>query len=89
MVAERKSTRPIKEWVKEERPREMLVQLGAENLPLAKLLAIILRTGKDGMSAEELARTLLNRFGSLRGIDSAPISEISKSMELALPERCK
>lgn len=78
MVAERKSTRPIKEWVKEERPREMLVQLGAENLPLAKLLAIILRTGKDGMSAEELARTLLNRFGSLRGIDSAPISEISK-----------
>ena len=78
MVAERKSTRPIKEWVKEERPREMLVQLGAENLPLAKLLAIILRTGKDGMSAEELARTLLNRFGSLRGIDSAPISDISK-----------
>lgn len=77
-VAERRVSRPIKEWIEEERPREMLVQLGAENLPLSKLLAIILRTGKEGMSAEELAKALLNRFGSLRAIDSAPISELSK-----------
>lgn len=77
-VAERRITRPIKEWVKEERPREMLIRLGAENLPLSKLLAIILRTGKNGASAEELAHTLLNHFGSLRAIDSAPISELSK-----------
>ncbi len=51
-VAERRTTRPIKEWIKEERPREMLARLGAENLPLSKLLAIILRTGKNGSSAE-------------------------------------
>jgi len=69
---------PIREWVKEERPREMLAKIGAENLPLSKLLAIILRTGKEGKSAEDLARELLNRFGSLRAIDSATISEISK-----------
>jgi DNA repair protein RadC len=56
----------------------MLVKLGAENLPLSKLLAIILRTGKNGASAEELAQTLLNHFGSLRAIDAAPISELSK-----------
>jgi len=70
-------SRPIKEWVEEERPREMFLQKGAENLPLAKLLAIILRTGKEGLSAEELAKNLLNRFGSLRAIDAAPISELS------------
>ena len=76
--AGRRVSRPIKEWIEEERPREMLVRLGAENLPLSKLLAIILRTGKEGMSAEEIAKILLNHFGSLRAIDSAPISELSK-----------
>lgn len=77
-VAERRVTRPIKEWVEGERPREVLVKYGPENLPLSKLLAIILRTGKEGTSAEELAKILLNHFGSLRNIDSAPISELSK-----------
>ena len=77
-VAENRENRPIKKWVKEERPREMLMKQGPASLPLSKLLAIILRTGKEGASAEELAKRLLNRFGSLRDIDSAPISEICK-----------
>lgn len=77
-VAKRRLTRPIKDWIEEERPRELLISQGAENLPLSKLLAIILRTGKEGMSAEELAKVLLNRFGSLRAIDSVPVSELSK-----------
>jgi len=77
-VAKQRTNRPIKEWTKEERPREMLLRFGPENLPTAKLLAIILRTGREGMSAEELGRALLNEFGSLRAINSAPISEISK-----------
>jgi len=77
-VAQHRVTRPIRDWVKDERPREMLIQQGAENLSLSKLLAIILRTGKEGISAEELAKILLNRFGSLRAIDSAPVSELSK-----------
>jgi len=77
-VAEQRTNKPIKKWIEEERPREMLVKIGAENLPLSKLLAIILRTGKEGMSAEELAKVLLNRFGSLRAIYSVPVSELSK-----------
>src|SRR3990170_189927 len=77
-VAENRENRPIKKWVKEERPREMLIKQGPEALSLSKLLAIILRTGKEGISAEELAKRLLNRFGSLRDIDSASISEICK-----------
>jgi len=77
-VAKNRANRPIKEWIKEERPREMLVKYGAETLSLSKLLAIILRTGKEGMSAEELARRLLNRFKTLREIDTSTISEICK-----------
>ncbi len=78
LVAANREHRPIKKWIKEERPREMLIKQGPEALSLSKLLAIILRTGKEGISAEELAKRLLNRFGSLRDIDSAPISEIYK-----------
>jgi DNA repair protein RadC len=77
-VAKHRVNRPIKEWIEEERPREMLLQRGAENLPLSKLLAIILRTGKEGMSAEEIGKILINQFGSIRAIDSAPITELSK-----------
>ena len=77
-VAANRENRPIKEWIKEERPREMLMKYGPESLPLSKLLAIILRTGKEGTNAEELSKRLLNQFGSLRAIDSAPISEICK-----------
>ncbi len=80
LISERRArirqTKPIRSWVEEERPREMLMEKGAENLSLAKLLAIILRTGKEGASAEELALRLLNRFGDLREIDAARISEI-------------
>jgi DNA repair protein RadC len=77
-VAAIRPTRPIKEWIKEERPREMLIKYGPEYLSLSKLMAIILRTGKEGTNAEELSKRLLNHFKALREIDSAPISEICK-----------
>lgn len=67
---------PVKKWVKEERPRELLVKYGSKSLSLSKLLAIILRTGSFGESAEELARKILNRFKTLRNLDSAIIEEI-------------
>ena len=73
-----RENRPIKKWIKDERPREMLIKYGPESLPLSKLMAIILRTGKEGTSAEELSKNLLNKFRTLRDIDSSPISEICK-----------
>jgi len=36
-----RKTKPIKNWIVEERPREMLIKQGAENINLAKLVAII------------------------------------------------
>ena len=78
LVAKNNINIPINKWVIDERPREMLLKHGADKLTLSKLLAIILRTGKEGESAEELGRKLLNKFKTLRGIDLAPISEICK-----------
>ncbi|NOQ94382.1 MAG: DNA repair protein RadC, partial [Methylophaga sp.] len=44
------------------------LQKGAHALSDAELLAIFLRTGVTGLSAVELARQLLSRFGSLRAL---------------------
>jgi DNA repair protein RadC len=69
---------PIKKWVIEERPREMLIEKGPAALSTAKLLAIILRTGCKGVNAEELGRRIYNYFGSLRSMDSASVQEICR-----------
>lgn len=55
----------ITDWPNEERPREKLLTHGAQSLSDAELLAIFLRTGIKGKSAVDLARDLINDFGSL------------------------
>ncbi|HIH44892.1 MAG TPA: JAB domain-containing protein, partial [Candidatus Methanoperedenaceae archaeon] len=75
-ISESRTTMPIRQWVEDERPREMLVKQGASALSPSKLFAIILRTGSDGRSAEELGKDVLNKFKTLRGIDSAEIAEL-------------
>jgi DNA repair protein RadC len=61
----------ITDWPADERPREKLLQRGASALSDAELLAIFLRTGVTGMSAVDLARGLLKRFGSLTRLFAA------------------
>ena len=67
----------IKNWPEEERPRERLLKLGADNLSNAQLLAIILRTGGGGKSAIDLAMEMLDSFKNLKNIDSASIKEFA------------
>lgn len=62
----------IRDWPVGERPRERLINQGAHTLSDAELLAIFLRTGVRGRSALDLARELLQRFGGLRALLSAP-----------------
>ncbi|MDI9570070.1 MAG: DNA repair protein RadC [Pseudomonadota bacterium] len=66
----------IKEWPHDERPREMLLAKGPEALSDAALLAILLRTGKKGQNAVELARELIERFGGFAGLLSARSEDI-------------
>ena len=61
----------ITDWPAAERPREKLIELGAEALSDAELLAIFLRVGVTGKSAVDLARDLLTQFASLNGIFAA------------------
>lgn len=56
----------IREWPRLERPREKLIERGAEALSDAELVAVLLGSGVRGSSAVELARGLIARFGSIR-----------------------
>lgn len=64
----------ISAWQISERPRERLLANGSHALTDAELLAILLRIGVKGKSAVELGRELLEIFGSLPAMMSAPLS---------------
>ncbi|MCY1338631.1 hypothetical protein D9M69_244930 [compost metagenome] len=72
----------IREWPAAERPREKLLERGAASLSDAELLAIFLRTGVAGCSAVELARRLLQEFGSLRALLEADLASFSGHLGL-------
>src|SRR3989304_4671871 len=61
----------IKDLPKHKRPREKLSEKGAENLSDAELLAILIRTGRAGRSALDIAKDALKaivaQLGDLRG----------------------
>jgi len=62
----------ITDWPTQERPREKLLAQGPASLSDAELLAIFLRTGLAGKTAVDIARELLQEFGSLRRLLTAP-----------------
>jgi DNA repair protein RadC len=58
----------IRHWLPCERPREKLMEHGAQSLSNAELLAVFFGTGNRGGTAVDLAHQLLARFGSLRAL---------------------
>ena len=87
----------ISDWPIEERPREKLLDRGADTLSDAELLAIFLRTGTRGLTAVDLARRLLDEFGGLkplldanetefclhRGLGRAKFAQLKAVLEMA------
>ena len=61
-----------------ERPRERLVAMGAEALSERELLALVLRSGRVGESALDVAGVLLARFRGLDGIARALPEELAE-----------
>jgi DNA repair protein RadC len=70
----------IKEWPAQDRPRERLLEYGAQALTDTELLAILLRIGNasTGESAIDHARRLLSQFGGLKGIEGTSAGELAK-----------
>jgi len=87
----------IKQWSKEERPREKLLVLGAAALSDSELLAILIRNGTRHKTALDLGREMLglgkNNLGALgrlsvrelmkiKGIGEAKAIAIAAALEL-------
>lgn len=66
----------IRDWPTAERPREKLLQRGAEYLSDAELLAVFLRTGTVNKTAVDIGRDLIKHFGSLRHLLESPSEKV-------------
>ena len=77
-LAPRPRSYPISGWPCDERPRERLLERGADGMTDAHLIAILLRTGRKRLSAVDLAVRLLSEFGDLRGLAQASPSELCR-----------
>ena len=60
-----------------DRPREKLAAHGASSLSDSELIAILLRTGKVGANAIDVARDLLKQHGSLRELSRCGVDELA------------
>lgn len=65
----------IKNWPKDERPREKLLKFGEHTLTNAELLAILLRSGVKGNSAVDLGRKIIAKFKTFRNLSHTDISQ--------------
>lgn len=68
----------ISRWPEKERPRERLLQQGAQYLTEAELLGILIGKGTRKKTAIDLARELLDRYESLENLFSRSPSELMK-----------
>jgi len=75
-MKEEKNSLHIKDWPEGDRPREMLLEKGAGALSDATVLAILLRTGRQGQNAIALAREMINKFGGLNGLMTATCEDL-------------
>jgi DNA repair protein RadC len=61
----------------DQRPRERLLRHGPRGLRDVELLALVLRNGRSGQSAADLARTILGTHRDLRGLAEARADVLS------------
>jgi DNA repair protein RadC len=70
--------RSIRNWPEGERPREKALMHGLDALSDAELLSIAIHSGTKGASAIDIARNLIIKYGSLRGISRRSINELTQ-----------
>jgi len=68
----------IKDQPVSERPRERLVEHGADALSHAELIAILLRTGLKGTNAVEIGKQLLNKYRTLGALAKASVADLQQ-----------
>ena len=64
------------------KPGRKLVELGADRCTDADLLAILIGSGGKGYSAEDVARAVLERHGTLGALMGKPLRELAETRGL-------
>lgn len=73
----------------DQRPRERMLQHGADSLTNTELLALIFGTGTRGLNALQLAQQVLTRFGGLRPLLNANSEDLRSIMGLGDARICQ
>ena len=72
-----------------ERPREKLALLGPTVLDNAELMALFISTGTKGLSAIDIGRNLIRKYGSMGALGGLPVAELAKEKGLGLAKASK
>ena len=73
------STKTIKNWAEDDRPREKMLLKGIESLSNAELLAILINNGTKEKSAVDVAKELLTVIDNdLQKLGKLSVKEILK-----------
>ena len=83
-----KMSMKIKDLPKVDRPREKLEKYGPERLSDSELLAILLRTGSEGVNVVELSSKILRKFSGA-GLTKASIKDLKNTFGLGSAKACE
>jgi DNA repair protein RadC len=84
-----KNSFTVRDLPQEERPRERLQRLGAENLSAQELLAVILGRGIAHESVLITAQRLLDKFKTTKGIAEATVEELTQVRGIGKAKACQ
>jgi len=65
----------VQKWM---HPGGKLSELGADKLLDSEILAILISIGIKNKPAEQIAKELLDKFGSFKGLANQPLKELKK-----------
>ena len=79
----------IQDMPYEQRPREKLALLGPAALNNNELMALFISTGMKGLSAIDIGRNLIAKYGSMAALGGLSVSQLAKEKGLGLAKASK
>ena len=74
----------IKDMAKSELPKERLIQYGEKSLSNSELLAILINTGRQGVSSIDIANEMINKVNNLKELKLLSIHDLLKIKGIGL-----
>ncbi|MEX1115598.1 MAG: DNA repair protein RadC [Akkermansiaceae bacterium] len=79
----------IQDMPYDQRPREKLAALGPAALNNDELMALFISTGTKGVSAIQIGRNLIRKYGSMGSLGSLSVSQLAQEKGLGLAKASK